>query len=370
MATFLRSLVKTWVCFALVFAALVCLHSLTLGPRKANGTADRKLRIALFVNGALGDKSFFDSAAQGLRQARDSLGVETRVIEGGADPTRWPHALRDIVEGGEFDMVITGTFTIVPIIEQLAPAFPDTRFIVFDATVNYAKCACGNVHSMLFRQNEGAYLAGFLAGKVALAQAGKETPPRVGVIGGMQIPVIDDFVIGFTAGAKAASDTIQVTRQYVNSFSDPATAKEIAGALFKNGARVIFQAAGGSGHGVVEAAADAQRLVIGVDLDQYALYKSSSPALAAGILTSVLKNVDVALVRAIQAQLAGQLKYGAAETLGLAEKGVSLAEGSPGMRGLSTPLLGEMARVQHEVETGRIRVASAFAMAGQAGSPP
>jgi basic membrane protein A len=263
-----------------------------------------------------------------------------------------------VVEGGDFDVVIVGGFAVTAIVQRLAPQFPQTRFIVFDATVDYAKCGCANVHSLRFRQNEGAYLAGFLAARI-VQQANATPAPPLGVVGGMQIPVIDDFIVGFTAGAQAAALGARVTRQYVNSFTDPATAKEIAKALYGQGVALIFHAAAGSGQGVIEAAAEAGRLAIGVDSDQYAIFKQANPERARVIVTSVMKNVDVAIRRALEAHRDGRLAYGHVESLGLAEGGVSLA---PGAAQWTPPELNaELDDVQRRIAAGSLRPPSSFA---------
>lgn len=353
---------RHWLLGGAVVAGLLALAQIDPGRPAASAAGDVP-RVALFINGTLGDRSFFDSAARGLKQAQRANRLEARTIEGGADPTRWEPALADVADSGDFDLVIAGSFTMVPIVEKLAAAYPRMRFIVFDASVDYARCPCGNVHSILFRQNEGAYLAGYLAARLANAPLDGKGRGGLGVVGGMQIPVIDDFIVGFTAGARAAEPSVAVTRQYVNSFSDPATAKEISKALFGQGAVVVFQAAGGSGQGVIEAAAEAGRYAIGVDSDQYALIKAAHPEKARAILTSVLKNVDVALAGALARHASGALPYGRAESLGIAERGVSLAAGSEAMSRLPPDWLVQLAAVQQDLVSGRVRAPSAFAAA-------
>ncbi len=325
-----------------------------------------KLRVALFINGTLGDKSFFDSAARGLAKARATMPVHVKVVEGGTDPTRWQGALTDLADSGDFDLIVTGTFTMVPYVQVLAAQYPEARFVVFDATVDYARCPCGNVHSILFRQNEGAYLAGHLA--ASLDRGGLLGVPAgsgLGIVGGMQFPVIDDFIVGFRAGAAAVAPGVPVLTQYANSFSDPAAGKEIAKAQFGRGVGLIFHAAGATGQGVNEAAREAKRYVIGVDMDQYALYRTSNPQLASRIVTSVLKNVDVAIQRTIEQQLQGRLTFGRAESLGLAENGVSLSRQSELLAEAPPELLQSLEKAERAVIERRIQVPSAFAAAAR-----
>jgi len=310
-----------------------------LGP---GGSGSSAPRVALFVNGTLGDKSFFDAAARGLRQAGDELGLRVRVIEGGRDPTRWEPALADLADSGDFDLIVTGTFAMVALVQRTAERYPQARFIVFDARVDPTACRCANVHSMVFRPREAAQLAGALAVRVVAREkaaasapgASTSSAPILGAVGGLPIPVVDDFIDGFIHGAKDADPRVRVLRQYANSFGDPATAKDIARAMFAQGAGLVFQVAGGSGQGVIEAAAENGRWAIGVDADQHLLYREAYPQRAARILSSVMKHVDVALLQALRRWRAGQLSFGGAESLGLAEGGVSLATSGPGWAAL------------------------------------
>jgi basic membrane protein A len=341
-----------------VAAALLLLAQWRPGVARPVPGAAPSTRVALFVNGTLGDQSFYDAAARGLRQAHETLGIDTRAVEGGGDPTRWESAFVDLVDGGDFDVIVTGTFTMTPLVQKLAPLYPKMRFIVFDAAVDRAQCRCGNVYSVLFRQNEGAYLAGWLATRLGATASG--AAPTVGVVGGMQIPVIDDFIVGFTAGAQAADPRTRVLRQYVNSFTDPATGKEIAKALFAEGAGTVFQAAGGSGQGVIEAAAEAGRWAIGVDADQYLMVARTNPQRAAAIATSVLKQVDVAILRALTLDSRHALPYGQTESLGLESRGIGLARSAPVLAQASPALLAELDRVEQSIVSGQVRVPSAF----------
>ncbi|ALU89593.1 ABC transporter periplasmic/surface lipoprotein [Herbaspirillum rubrisubalbicans M1] len=330
---------------------------------KANGKT--QLRAVLFINGTLGDRSFFDSAARGMRRAGHELPVSVRVVEGGNDPTRWESGLSDLADSGDYDIVLAGTYTMVPYVQRLAAEFPRTRFVMFDATVDYAHCACGNVHSILFRQNEGAYLAGYLAAMLLQAHLLPGVPPNagLGLVGGMQLPVIDDYLLGFGAGARAANPSVRMAVQYANGFSDPAAGKDIANAQIAAGAGVIFQAAGATGQGVTEAASEAHRYTVGVDLDQYEMYRHSNPQRAAAIITSVLKNVDVAIVQALTLALRQQLPYGRADSLGLAEGGIGMAPHSEVLDRLPVPLRQRLDAVRADLVSGRVRLPSGFASA-------
>jgi len=354
--------VVSLVLIAVVLLLLASIGRRYVGAAGAGAPGDKAIRVAFFVNGTLGDKSFFDATARGVNKARTKLGLRTRIVEGGSDPTRWEPVITDLADSGDFDIIIAGTFTMAPLVESLAQQYPGIKFVLVDASVDYRQCSCGNVYSMRFRQNEGGYLAGFLAAELsASAQRSTGERGKVGVVGAMTIPVIDDYLDGFAAGATAARPNVTVLRQYVNSFNDPATGKEIGKALFEQGASVVFQAAGTSGRGVIEAGAEAHRYVIGVDNDQYLLYRNTSPQQAAYILTSVLKNVDVAILNALSLSAEHKLQYGRSESFGVADGSISLARSSPAFQNLPPPMLAALDAAEQDIVSGRVHVPSAFA---------
>ena len=176
----------------------------------------------------------------------------------------------------------------------------------------------------------------------------------------MQIPVIDDFIVGFEAGAKAVLPDQKVLKQYANSFSDPATGKEIAKAQFGQGASIVFQVAGGTGQGVIEAAAEAGHYAIGVDSDQALVYETSRPETAARIITSVMKNVDNAVVRSVTLLKEGKLPLGKAESLGLKEGAIGLADNKFTKAIVPQTVMTEIDAVKAAIIDGKIAVPTAF----------
>lgn len=356
--------VKVW-CGAFQRAQGVALSlgllAAAFGPASAQELERAPENIVFFVNGTLGDKSFFDSAERGLNRAEAELSVATDTVEGGYDPTRWESALIDLAEGGDYDTIVTGTFTMVPLVEKIAPQFPETRFIIFDGVVDYTKCKCGNVYSILFRQNEGGYLAGALAAR--LTQAGIADIPAgsaLGTVGAMQIPVIDDFLVGFDAGAKSILPDIKVLKQYANSFADPATGKEIAKAQLGQGASIVFQVAGGTGQGVIEAAVEGGKYAIGVDSDQALIFETSRPDAAKRIVTSVLKQVDNTVVRAVSLMKEGKLPFGQAESLGLKEGAIGLADNKFTQAIVPPAVWAEVEKTKADIMDGKVTVPTAF----------
>lgn len=346
---------------ALGVAFCLGLLTVTTVPVIAQDVNRAPTNIVFFVNGTLGDKSFFDSGERGIERVKSELSISTSTVEAGYDPTRWENALIDLAEGGDYDTIVTGTFTMVPLIEKIAPQFPDIRFIIFDGAVDYTKCKCENVYSIVFRQNEGGYLAGALSAR--LTQSGITNIPAgsaLGMVGAMQIPVIDDFLIGFDGGAKSVSPGIKVLKQYANSFSDPAAGKEIAKAQFGEGASIVFQVAGATGQGVIEAAGETGKYVIGVDSDQAMLFEKSRPDTAKRIITSVLKQVDNVVVRAISLMKNGKLPLGKTESLGLKEGAIDLANNTFTQAIVPPSVWAEIEKTKADIVEGKIIVPTAF----------
>ncbi|MBZ9936208.1 BMP family ABC transporter substrate-binding protein [Mesorhizobium sp. BR1-1-16] len=284
-------------------------------------TKENPLKVALVLNGTLGDKSFFDSAQRGMEKAMKDLPVVVKTIEPGYDRSKWQPALADAADG-DYDVVITGTFDMAPYVTELAPQYPDKKFILFDDTVDYSKGGFDNVLSVQYRTSTAAYLAGYAAAKVSKTGT-------MGQILGTEGSVILEFVVGFEQGAKAANPNAKLLRATVNSanpFSDPAKGKELALAQIQQGADVIFPIAGSTGIGALQAARDSKKLAIGVDSDQAEIFSATDQAQADVILTSVEKRVGESLYLILQQTLDGTAKYGTSSILGLQEGAVGISK--------------------------------------------
>lgn len=289
----------------------------TDAPTAEAGAGDPSdISVAIVLNGELGDEAFFDSANRGAERAVAELGISVRVIEAGLDPAGWEPALRSAVAAGEYDLVITGTFPMADVLGPISEEFPDQQFVFYDAELTG-----DNIHSILYSQNEASYLAGIVAASATISDdlEGVNDDHVLGFVGGLDLPVINDFLVGFEQGAVSVVDDIEVLVAYAGDFGNPAQGRELAEAQIDQGADVIFQVAGGTGFGVFEAANNRGVYAIGVDSNQ-------NPLAPGTIVTSVLKNVDNSLFQAMERFVAGELPFGVTETLGLAEDGVGLAE--------------------------------------------
>ena len=224
------------------------------------------------------DKSFNEAAFNGAERWASETGGSYRDIEVTAEAQRVQFARR-LAEAGANPVVVLG-FANGPTLEEVAPEFPDTSFVLIDMVVDLP-----NVRSVIFAEEEGSYLVGMLAAMATETET-------ISFVGGMEIPLITAFACGYAQGAKAVNPDINVIVNYTGStpaaWNDPVRGAEIAQAQFSQGSDIVFAAAGGTGLGVLQAAADADLMSIGVDSNQNYLHPGS-------VLTSMLKLVDQAV---------------------------------------------------------------------------
>lgn len=354
---------KTFQRVFLVLLSLMFLLAGTMlfaGGDQEEGEKGDQLKVVLYVNGTLGDKSFFDSANRGVEQARDEFGIMTKTIEGGYAPDRWEPDIAQLCEG-DWDIIIAGTWQLQEILEKLAPMHPDKRFFTYDTSVVYEKADLSNVYSILYSQNEGSFLVGALAAMVTTSDLPQANPEKVvGFLGGMDIPVINDFKVGYEQGAKYIDPDVKVLVSYAGAFNDSAKGKELVLAQYEQGADIAFNVAGETGLGLIDAAKEKKRYAIGVDSDQYQLFADSDPEKASYIVTSMMKNVDYSLYRGIKMHIEGTLNYGEAEVLGIAKNGVGVADNENFKKLIPSDMRDRIRELEEKITSGEIMVGTAF----------
>lgn len=282
--------------------------------------------VAYLVNGNLGDKSFFDSAEAGLAQLKADGRIDYVTIEmGGTDedqPT-WLSTLYDVSEDGGYDLIICGTYQMPDYLKEVATQYPDQLYAIFDDTTYVGENK--NVVNLSYRQNDMGYLVGVYAACMTVDAniANINEDAVVGFVGGVDSPVINDFLIGFIEGAQSVNPDIKVDTRYTNDYVDTAIAKEYGLSMINdNKCDIIWGVAGNAGNGAAEAALETGKAwFIGVDSDQELTF---SPDLAAITLTSGLKNIGNSLVWLFDEWDAGRTYWGQVVELGIAEGGVGI----------------------------------------------
>ena len=285
---------------------------------EAEAVNPEEYRVGLMIPGNLGDKSFFDAAFNSIEPIKEQLGVTVEYVECGTDTSKFYPALVDMCEA-DYDLILTISSNNDDALVQVAEEYPDQKFINLDDEMAEPPA---NVYIMGTKNNEMSYLAG-AAGALKAAELGEST---IGFVGGMDIPGINEFLVGYIEGAQAINPDIKVATSYVGSFTDTAKAKENALLLYNSGLSVIFAAAGQSGLGVIDAAVEQGKFVIGVDSDQAAALKDSQPDMANVIITSAIKNISDNAVKAVDRAMKDEIPYGTRELFGIAEGAVGIAE--------------------------------------------
>ncbi len=261
----------------------------------------------VYGTGGKFDKSFNEAAFAGAEQFKKETGIEYRDFEPTSD-TQGEQAIRNFASRG-YNPVVAVSFAWTSAVEKVAGEYPDTTFVIVDSVVDMP-----NVRSVVYKEEEGSYLVGVLAGLAS--KTGK-----VGFVGGMDIPLIRKFGCGYVQGVKAARPDAQVFQNMTGTtgaaWNDPVRGGELTKNQIDQGADVIYAAAGATGLGVLQTAADNKKLSIGVDSNQNHLHPGS-------VLTSMVKRVDLAVHDAFNDLKEDKFTAGV-QALGVKEDGVAYA---------------------------------------------
>ena len=323
--------------FALALALTMSLSLVACGKKEtpnvstpgsnSTSTPDKKVyNVAYVVNGNLGDKSFFDSAEAGLQTLKADGRITLRTIELGGtaeDQPKWLDTLYEVSESKEYDVVICGTYQMPDYLKEVATKYPEQKYIIFDDNTYAGQNS--NVLNITYKQNDMGYLMGIFAAYVTSDTSIDKinADPVIGFVGGVDSPVINDFLFGFIEGAQSVNPDIKVDTRYTNDYVDTAIAKEFGLSMINdNKCDVIWGVAGNAGNGAAEAALETGKAYfLGVDSDQELTF---GPDLAAITLTSGLKNIGNSLVWVFDELDAGSEHWGTEVQLGLAEGGVGM----------------------------------------------
>ena len=274
--------------------------------------------------------------AKGIEKLNNTYGANKIIattIEMGTNQSNWETTLYRVSQQN-YDLIICATTQIREPLQRVAARYPDKKYIIFDSEIEDGKASnYKNIHSILFRQNEGGFLAGVLAAKIANGSSHIEGPisntNKVGFIGGMRNNIIYDFAVGYASGIKYVneneSSNVTLMTSFVGNFNDSTQAKALASMQYTSGADIIFQAASQAGLGVIDAAQTQKKFVIGVDSDQYMYYETSNPTRAQYIMTSVIKSVEDVIFDSVTDFLEGTLEYATLKSYGLKEGIIDLA---------------------------------------------
>lgn len=262
----------------------------------------------------LGDMGFNDNAATGFNRAAEE-GVRVRMLQASpTDPQLWRQNLEAVSNSGDWSVVFTGP-NMHDNLAAVAPQNPDQKYVFFDDEL-----AEPNVLSVKYAQNEGSYLAGVLA---AIAATDTESfplssgAPKLAIVAGMDLPIIQDFIGGFKQGAASVVPEVEIQVIFIGNFNDAPKAYDLTKTAIENGANVVYNVAGPAGLGILKGAADSKKYAIGVDSDQNALHPDY-------VLASMLKQIGNSVYDSINQIKAGTAEFGTLKVYGLANDGVAL----------------------------------------------
>jgi basic membrane protein A len=326
--------------FALMFA----------GTGRGNATLARSGTMIgiVFDVGGRGDKSFNDGAYAGADSARRILGITPRYIEPGDGSDR-ESGLR-LLAAEKMNLVMGVGFIFTDDLTNLAREYPNINFAGIDLSLAYDSTGKlipppPNLAALKFREEEGSFLVGALAALVGHSK-------KVGFVGGMDIPLINKFEAGYTAGVKYVCPDCTVIAQYAgvtpDAFKNPSRGKELALSQYQSGVNIIFHASGATGQGVFEAARAMHRLAIGVDADQY----DEAPGY---ILTSMVKGVNAATFDVIRRVKDGTF-HGGVYSFGLKEGGVGYIYNEHNKALIPDSVHARIEAIKADIIAGKIKV--------------
>jgi len=328
---------------SIILVGLLAASACTSALGKRDESAGKPRVGIVFDIGGKDDKSFNAAAWEGVKRAKEELGVFLRDVEPG-DPTSIEPSMRAFAERG-YDLIVGVGFAQAPIMDEVARDYPNLKFAIIDGFIELP-----NVASLNFKEHEGSFLVGIIAARTT--KTGK-----IGFVGGMDISLIHKFETGYSEGAHYANPKIEVFENYVGvtdaAWNNPGKGKELAKTQIDRGADVIFQAAGNSGLGVFDAAEDMKKLAIGVDANQNWVKPGY-------ILTSMMKRVDVAVFNTVKEMTEGRFK-GGVHLFGLDNDGVGYALDQYNRSLIPQQVLDEVERARKDIIAGRIKVTDAMA---------
>lgn len=347
-------MVKKSHCFCLLVGVLVLMLALTgcgsTAPTapKAQPLSDTgkktDFKVGLVTDtGGLNDHSFNYLANKGLQEAKSELGITASVVESN-QTADYETNLTNFAQQ-KYNLVIAVGFLMNDAVAKVAKEYPDTKFMIIDSEIKDIP----NVASILYNTEQCGYLVGVMAGAMEQAQGiphmlGKNT---VGVVGGMAIPPVNDYIAGFIQGAKSVDSAINIKLNYTGKFDDPVSGKQAALNQIAQGADIIFQVAGACGNGVIAAAKDKKVYAIGVDANQNYLAPDT-------VMTSALKGVDKSTFAVIKATMDNKFKSGDV-FFNLANDGVGYAKP---ISAVPASVLAQVDEAAKEIKAGSLKVSN------------
>lgn len=338
---------RTFLMRQILFIVAFCLTVLSGCTKKAPENKQPAVFTVglVFDVGGRGDKSFNDAAYRGLERAEKELGIKFQYIEPGPGADR-EAALRQLATRPEISIIFGIGFIFTDDITNISKEFPNKKFACVDYTIQPTTQLPSNLTALEFKEEEGSYLVGALAGLLTKTNV-------LGFVGGMQSPLIKKFEVAYVAGVKQVNPACEVIIGYAGitgeAFKNPSKGKELALGQYSRNADIIYHASGVTGLGVFEAAREKHKLAIGVDSDQF----HEAPGF---VLTSMTKVVDASIFEMIKSAKEGTFPAGTVQTFGLRSKGVDYVYDDNNKKLIPDDVHTKVEAIRADIISGKITV--------------
>ena len=333
-------------------------------PNKTNtdapaaGNHDKESIIYFCMN--LGDLSFNDLGWKGCQDAAAKYGWNADVIELGQDTSVYENAFLDAIDSGKYTIVVTqSNYGLSDLCIKYAPEYKEVKFISFDIGASTDISGIDNMFGIAFKQNEGSFLAGALAGKLTKTN-------KVGIFLFNDVPIGNDFATGYIAGVRHSNPEAKISVAYGGGSLDASKLQEVSSAMFDNDVDVIYGVSGSAYPGLAKEATrrggfEKGIYTIGVDSDMWTVYKASENAgIANVIISSMQKKVDESVVYTLDRLVEGTLPFGVVEGYGILENGVGMADNEWYRANTPAEILEYMDTLTEDVVSGKVEVPSYF----------
>jgi basic membrane protein A len=292
-------------------------------------------------------QGFGVSIVQGLKKAEKDLGVKVKLIDTGNRSLDYEEQFNNVAKSGEYDLVFVMGWELVDALQKTAAAYPNTHFVFIDGVLDSKTITYAN-----FAENQGSFLAGVLGGMMAdkgNAIAGLGNGKAIGFVGGRDLPVIRNFLAGYQQGAKTTAPDVRVDAVFAGTFDDPAKGSELTMALYGQGSDIVYNVAGPTGEGVLQASAAANKYSIGVDIDQCGVAPGH-------VIASMMKHADVAVYSLIKDVVDGKGVKPGVHTYDLKSGGVELLLCPQVVDKIPAEVKAKLDAVKTDIASGKIAV--------------
>jgi basic membrane protein A len=311
----------------------------------------------------LGDKGFYDSAASGIRQMEKELGCQINIVEMGRNEASYESYYLDESEKN-WDLIISGTWSVWELAHQVAAKYPDQKYLFFDGDVDFTLLPAKNMFGINYKSNETGFMAGALAARMLDSQDKKIDPAKriVGFVGSMDVPNINDFLIGYIDGITYIDPTIKLLTSYVGSFEDVSKCLEMTTQMYNQGAQIVYAPSSQSMLGAVTAASDKDKYLIACDTDIWYIMKDTDANIVRNVLSSSLKNIGESLFVAVRDYQNGTKTLGNNYMMGIETGAVGLADNDNYRAIAPAAVREEMSRIAAKVGSGEIKGGTSWGM--------